>query len=168
MKYSATMFFVMTAALCLFSEVAAQNNPPPPPPPFGGPGSTKFEQFKKMRMIEYLKLDEETSVRFIARYNKFLEQMREAGKHREELIDKLEESIKGKASDDELNKALKDIEQNEEQLIDLKNEFVQRLRDILTVRQVAAYVAFERKFNHDIRDVMREMTRENADRRRND
>ena len=58
--------------------------------PMRGPGAERIEQFKKVRLIEVMNMDEETSIRFFARYNKHLESMRTIQKDHNALIDQLQ------------------------------------------------------------------------------
>jgi Spy/CpxP family protein refolding chaperone len=156
-------FLTIAAFLfCLFIiyGTAALAQDPPGPPPFGGPGATKFEQFKKMRIIEALRLDDETAIRFVTKYNKFTEEMREFGKQRNEISERLEEALRNKAGDEAVDKIIKEFIQHEGKSEELRNKFYQGLREILTTKQIAQYIVFEKNFNQNIRDVMREMTQD--------
>ncbi len=84
-----------------------------PPSPFGGPGAAKFDQYKKMRIIEALHLDDETAIKFVTKYNKFMEEMRQAGKKRNEIIAKLDDALKNKANEETLDKIIKEFVQDQ-------------------------------------------------------
>jgi hypothetical protein len=124
--------------------------------PMRGPAGERVEQLKKLRMQEALALNEETSIRFFARYNDHQEELRSAGKKRAEAIDDLQVLLKKNASDSEIDAKLKAVVTAEREVIDLRQKFVERLGDILTKHQIARYVVFERNFNQDLRDFMRE------------
>jgi hypothetical protein len=134
--------------------------------PFGGPGAAKFEQFKKMRIIEALHLDDETAIRFVTKYNKFTEEMRDAGKKRNEVIARLDDALKNKASEETLDKIIKEFLVCDDRAGDIRNKFYQDLREVFSMKQLAQFIVFEKNFNQNIREIMREMTQERERERR--
>jgi hypothetical protein len=124
--------------------------------PMRGPAGERVEQLKKLRMQEALALDEETSIRFFARYNEHQEELRSAGKKRAEVIDDLQALVKKNAPESEVDAKLKVVVTAEREVIDVRQKFVEKLGDILTKHQIARYVVFERNFNQDLRELMRE------------
>ena len=82
MKGAPTRWLIVVWPLVLASNLLAQDQPPS-----RGPGAERIEQFKKVRLMEVLKMDEETSIRFFARYDKFLEGLRAVQKEHNALID---------------------------------------------------------------------------------
>ncbi|MCU0453794.1 MAG: hypothetical protein MUE68_09055 [Bacteroidetes bacterium] len=124
--------------------------------PMRGPAGQRVEQLKKLRMQEALALDEETSIRFFARYNEHQDELRAVGKSRGDLIDDLQSLLKKNAPEAEIDAKLRDVLKAEKQVIDLRLKFADKLGEILTRSQVARYVVFERNFNQDLRELMRE------------
>jgi len=118
------------------------------------------EQLKKLRLQEALKLDEETSVRFFARYNEHQEGLRSIGKRRSEAIDGLQKLVRKNAPDAEIDAQLKTVVASETDVTSIRSKFLEKLRDILTPAQIALYVVFERNFNQDLREIMRENAQE--------
>ena len=125
-----------------------------------GPGAQRVEQLKKLRLQEALKLDEETSVRFFARYNEHQEGLRSIGKRRSEAIDGLQKLVRKNAPDAEIDAQLKTVVAIETDVTSIRSKFLEKLRDILTPAQIALYVVFERNFNQDLREIMRENAQE--------
>ena len=121
------------------------------------PGPERVEQFKKIRMMEVLNLDEETSVRFFARYDKEQKLIRDLTSQRNDIIDRLEQLTKGSAPDAEYDKAFKELRDVENQVHEARIGYWDSLSDILTKKQLAEYTVFERNFFRDLRDIMREM-----------
>lgn len=130
----------------------------------GMPGE-RIEQFKKVRMLEALKLDEETSVRFISRYNKHQEEMKDLEQQRRELLGQLRALRQSNASNTDLEKALADLRSLQDKLIQARQRYIDDLKQVLTSRQIADYVIFEENFVQNLRDIMRDMQRERMDRR---
>lgn len=128
--------------------------------PMRGPGGQRVEQLKKLKMQEAMALDEETSVRFFARYNEHQEDLRKVGRKRAEAIDELELLVRKNAPDTEIDAKLKDVVKVEREVAEVRQRFFDKLGDILTKQQIARYVVFERNFNQDLRDLMRESAQE--------
>jgi len=149
-------FLLLTLVLVFTWAAVAQRIPRGP----RGPGPERVEQFKKIRMMEVLKLDEETSVRFFARYDKEQELIRSLTAKRNRTIDQLENLTATPASDAEIDKYFKELRDVEDQVHEARIKYWDSLSEILTKKQLAEYVAFERNFFRDLRDLMRE-TQEN-------
>jgi len=149
-------FLLLTLVLVFTCAAVAQRIPRGP----RGPGPERVEQFKKIRMMEVLKLDEETSVRFFARYDKEQELIRSLTAKRNRTIDQLENLTATPASDAEIDKYFKELRDVEDQVHEARIKYWDSLSEILTKKQLAEYVAFERNFFRDLRDLMRE-TQEN-------
>ncbi|MCX6139191.1 MAG: hypothetical protein NTV54_17045 [Ignavibacteriales bacterium] len=121
------------------------------------PAFERVESFKKVRLLETLKLDEATSVKFIARYNQHIERMRAADRARGELVDKLEQQMAADASDAEFAQSFAILADYEKKMLDGRIGFISELREILTARQVAQFIIFERTFNKDLRNIIRDI-----------
>lgn len=144
-----------TAAAILSVGILAQDQFP-----MRGPAAQRVEQLKKLRLMEALKLDEETSIRFFARYNEHQEELRGIGKNRAGAIDDLQSLARKDAPEGEIDAKLKEIMGIESEVLAARNKFLGKLKEVLSVRQVAQYVVFERNFNQDLRDMMRESAQE--------
>ena len=116
----------------------------------------RLEQLEKIKLIESLDLDEETSIRFFARRNDSKNQIRELEKKAEDIISELERSYKT----DDTNQAEKQKQLISELLktkgsIETKrNEFIKSLDDILSTEQIAKLIVFEKNFRDEIRNIL--------------
>lgn len=128
--------------------------------PMGGPARERVEQFKKIRMMEVLKLDEEMSLRFFARYNKYQEGLREVVGRRDGFIDDLATLRKSSATDAEYEKVFKELYAIESKIAEERSKFLQELKSVISTKQIAEYVIFERNFNRQLMQLMREMAQE--------
>ena len=129
-----------------------------------GPATARLEQFKKVRLLEALKLDEETSVRFVTRYNKHQDAMRDVNQKRNALIDQLQAMSKSGAADAEIDKTIKDLIGTETKVTEARTKFLADLKDVLSMKQIAQVIVFERNFYRDIRDTIRELAQDRQDR----
>jgi hypothetical protein len=141
---------------------AQQDNPQGPP--MRGPAMERVEQWKKVRMMEVLKLDEETSIRFFNRYNKEQQEIRDIQRRREELLRQLESLIRSNAGEKDLEKTFQDLQALEGKAVDTRDSFLKDARGILTLKQLASYVIFENNFNRSLRELMRDMPQQRMDR----
>ena len=151
-KFSALIVFVFSSALG--QEM-----------PLRGPAMERVEQFKKIRMMEVLKLDEESSLRFFARYNKFQEGLREITVKRDGFIDQLAALRKSNAGDGEYEKVFKELTSVEGKMAEERSKFLQELKGVVSTKQIAEYIVFERNFNRQLFQLVREMAQERNQRR---
>lgn len=128
--------------------------------PFGQRPMERLESYKKVRMLETLKLEEETALKLISRYDKHRQAIRELDEERKTLIDKLEEKVNAGASDSEFQKLFSELREVEKKIFEARTKYISELKEILTAKQLAEYLIFERNFARDIRDIMRENQKE--------
>jgi hypothetical protein len=133
-----------------------------------GPGAERIEQFKKIRLMDVLKMDEETSIRFFARYNKHIETLRDIEKSRNDRVDQLQKLTDSDASNDDIMKAVNDVTALDGKMTEERSKFLTDLKDVLTVKQIGKYVVFERNFNQNLRDLMRDVARDRWEHRRSE
>lgn len=128
-------------------------------PALGGRAMERLESLKKVRMIEALALDEETGVKLVNRYARHRESMKSLEKERSAVVDDIAKLAERNASDADYQKAFARLADAERNAIAERAAFIAGLKDILTQKQTAAYIVFERDFVRDIRDIMRENQR---------
>ena len=151
------IFFILLLIICtsLYSQ-----DPLPP----RGPAAERIAQFKKVRLMEVLKFDEETSIRFFARYSKYEASLHAIQKDHNALIDRLQEIVQSHGTNSEIEQVIKEIGLSEEKIAETRSNFLEELKDIISVKQVAQYVVFERNFNKNLRDIMRDIAKERRNR----
>lgn len=116
----------------------------------------KLEELEKIKLIEELNLDEESSARFVSRLNENRRLMHEIQEKKMKIIFELE-----KVFIDNEEKDPKYFSERNNQIIELDNEFrstrekfVKSLNDILTPEQVAKVLVFEVKFREEIKSAI--------------
>jgi Spy/CpxP family protein refolding chaperone len=115
--------------------------------------------------MEVVQMNEETSVRFFARYNKHEENISAIGRERNELIDQLQKLNRSNSNDASLENVITDIGMSEEKVLEERAKFMKELRDILTLKQLSQFIVFERNFNKNLRELMRDVARDRWNRR---
>lgn len=120
----------------------------------------RIESYKKVRMLEVLKLDEEQSVKFVSRYNKHQELMHGFEKERNTLVDKLDEQTHASASDADFDRTFADLLELEKKISGERHHFLDELKEVLSRKQAAEYIVFERNFVQELRKAIRDVQRE--------
>jgi hypothetical protein len=120
----------------------------------------RIEQFKKLRMIEALKLDDDTSIRFFTKYTKHEEAMRGINKQRDDLIDQLQDMRKSDSGAAGMEKIFTELTALDTKQAEERARFLDDLKTVLSTKQIADLIIFERNFARNVRQVMQEMARE--------
>jgi Spy/CpxP family protein refolding chaperone len=145
--------------LLVFAAVAAQSTAQDNPPQGQGRALERVEQFKKIRLMEVLNLDEQSSIKFFARYNKYQESLRELRKKQVQALGRMQELRKSKAADSEYDKMVDELLSLERQINEAKSKYVEELKGTLTSKQLAEYLVFEARFQQNLRDLVRNLPR---------
>jgi hypothetical protein len=121
----------------------------------------KIEQLERLKMIEVLDLDEETSIRFFSRRNEHQKEIEEMEKKSSDLFYQLEKILKSGKNDAEVEqkKIITDLMDNREKIELKRKQFILSLSDILTTGQISKYVLFEKRFREELRKILLEKRR---------
>jgi len=123
----------------------------------------RIANLRKVRLLEILELKEEQSVRFIARLNEHEKTRQDLMKQRGEALDRLDRLIRNKSEDKEYEKAFADVTAVDDKLVADRRAFFSGLSDILTQEQRAKMLIFERRFERELREAMREAQKQRKD-----
>ena len=105
-------------------------------------------------VIQSLKLDEEHSAKFIARYNKHQDTMHGFEKERNELVDKLDTQSKSDAGDDDYSRTFNLLLDVDKKISGERLRFLTELKEVLSNKQIAEYIVFERNFVQELRQAV--------------
>lgn len=137
-------FFLLLIFMLIPALVFAQNNRPRKGP------REKIEQLEKVKLIDALDMDEQTTLRFFARRNEFRKNTDALSDSLDSIVDELESGLN--KENDSRNKELVNNYLNiEKQIASQHSQFINSLYDILTVKQVAKLIVFEKRFREEIR-----------------
>jgi hypothetical protein len=123
-------------------------------------GRDRLETLRQVKMIEALGVDEETAARLSVMYNRHQEETRAMMREVDLLIDELEDAIEEGKTDDELQQIRSLIGEKRNTYHVKRMNFFTDAESILSSRQVAKLIVFERNFQRDIRRIMQEAQRE--------
>jgi hypothetical protein len=115
-----------------------------------------MRDLEKIKLIEALDMDEETTLKFFSRRNSHMDKMEGFRKKEEEKIKMIDELIEKNddPEDQELKKMIDEYFQINKEMNEEKRIFVNSLDDILTYRQMAKLIVFEPRFREEIRKIL--------------
>ena len=161
--------FIVGLALPCFSQPPREGKP-------GGPGGQAFEgdeplpPFEKReeirkrielirmwKLTEELDLTEETGAKLFPILHTFDEKRRELHKERHTIMNELRKALENVAtSDEEIEAAMDKLDENALAVSDLLRQQRQELKGVLSPRQQAKFVLFQREFHREIRKIIAE------------
>lgn len=115
----------------------------------------KISQLEKIKLIDVLNMDENTTLKFFARRNEYQNKVDSLMDETNDLIDNLDDSIKrGGQKDDYYKDQIGKYYRMQDAIIKLRRDFTNSLSDLLSEEQIAKYIVFEKKFREDIRNLI--------------
>jgi len=116
----------------------------------------KFAELEKIKLIETLQMDEETTLRFFSRQSEHKNEQREMMDEIKQDIDDLHVMLKSgrPVTTEELKKKINDINDLELKLDQNRVAFINSLSDILSYEQIAQLIIFERTFRNEVRKMI--------------
>jgi hypothetical protein len=116
----------------------------------------KLNQLEKIKLIEVLEMDEETTLRFFSRRNEHKVKIDELVKRTDEIITQMEVIFKaGRVyTEAELKSLIEEANTIHTEIVQTKSDFINSLDDILTTDQIAKLIIFERRFKDELKRAM--------------
>jgi hypothetical protein len=124
----------------------------------------RLEQFRKMRLIESLKMDEEQAVRFTAKQRSHEEKVRDLMMNRNSVLDEIEATTDSSFDVKALYKLADKIISIDNDIYRERQRFYDEMRQFLTPIQFGKFLVFERNFGRKVRDALDEMSRNRGNR----
>lgn len=111
----------------------------------------KIERIKLEKMIKKMNLDDQTASAFKEKYQDFSKNMRELNQKRAKAFMELNKSVEsGEGTDSLLNTVL----DYESQIDQARLNFVEDMKSLLTSKQIAIMIIFERRFNAELKKLI--------------
>jgi hypothetical protein len=175
------VLFFMSFGMPCFSQPPSQGMPPRADSPVrGGDGSPqsiekrqkirkRIELIRMWKLTEELDLTEETWVKLFPILRKYDEKWIKLREERRNSIKQLRKALKDKAiSDQEIEAAIDSVAQHAEAMSELLRQQNGELKGILSPRQRAKFILFQRRFQREIRTIIAEARERKSKARRND
>jgi len=118
----------------------------------------KLQEIKLEKLTKKLDLDETVKSSFVDKYKEFSADMRELNRKRAKTYKLMTENIESGNGLDSLVNQLLD---NENQIDTRREEFIADMKTILTAKQIAKMIIFERKFNNEIKKLLKQYQKDN-------
>lgn len=155
MKYILTIALLLLAMMAFSQDGMAQRRRLQHP--MDGPRPERLEKFRKMRLIEVLKLNEEDAVRFFAKQTAHEDAQRLLLKSRNEALDDIEKMVHDKKDGKDIQKRIDDISGIDQKMFAERIRFHDDVQKVLTPEQFGKLLVFERNFGRQIRDALQDM-----------
>jgi hypothetical protein len=126
----------------------------------------KIKHLEKIKLIETLDMDEETTLRFFSRKNGLQNRLEDLSEQADQIINQMETIFKaGKVyTEEELKSLINEVNTIHTEMEKEKADFINSLDDILTTEQIAKFIIFERRFKNELRNAMfKKRKHKNAD-----
>ena len=120
----------------------------------------RLENLKKIQMLETMKLEEKVGFKLIDKYNKHRDEMRELEGQRSDIIGRLESQLQDNTSDSEFEKEFTELSVIDKKIAESREKYISELKEILTTKQIAQYIVFERNFARHLRNIIRDVQRD--------
>jgi Spy/CpxP family protein refolding chaperone len=157
MKKITTMFLVLSFLAFVQSSFAQRREGRMEGHQGGRQPFERLESFKKIRMMEALHLDENTSIKFFARYDKHEDRMRAIEAERNDVVEQLDSLSRDDAGDEAYKAVFDQFTAIDKEIARERSDFLASLKEVLTDKQIAQYIVFERNFMRDLRRIVREI-----------
>ena len=118
-------------------------------------GRGKIEELEKIKLIDALQMNEETTLRFFARRSEFQNKLHGLSEKADQQLEKISDYVKkdGDKNSTELKKMINDYLSYGEAIAKEKTNFIDSLSDILTYDQISKLLVFEKKFREELRNI---------------
>jgi Spy/CpxP family protein refolding chaperone len=116
----------------------------------------RIKQLQLLKLTERLKLTEEQTTKFFPRYTRYQDEFTREYQSLQSQIRELEELQVSAASESEIDKKVQAVLESREITSSLLIKYFKEFREVLTARQMAELVIFERDFLRDLSKLMKE------------
>jgi len=119
-------------------------------------GMTKIEELEKVKLIESLNMDEQTTLKFFARRTEHMNKMKKLVRKSDDLLDRISDLIKkdDEKNSAELKKMISEYLSGSEAMVKEKENFINSLSDILSYEQISKLLVFEKRFREELKGLL--------------
>ncbi len=114
----------------------------------------RIKQLQMWKLTERLNLSEEQSMKFFPRYNRYQDELTDAVQNLQQRLTRLQELHQSDAKDSDLDREIKAVIEERKHVSDVLPKYLDEFRQVLTARQVADLILFERDFLRDITEAI--------------
>lgn len=114
----------------------------------------KMEELEKIKLLEVLQADEETTVRFFSRRKEHTDKMKALEDSRDEKLNQLAKLVENDVNNEELKRKISEIQGIDQELAQARQKYIGSLQEILNFQQIAKVLLFERNFREELREII--------------
>ena len=159
------VIFVLCMTLVGLNEACAQRHPSSKDDDRGSSGGGprgRFNEFRKMKLIEVLKLNEEDAARFVAKESAHEDATRKLMTQRNDLLDDIRKSLrdnkdKDKGDAKDLTKPVDQVLDLDQQIFKERQRYQEEMRKFLSPEKFARFLVFEREFGRGVGDILKNL-----------
>ncbi len=113
----------------------------------------KIEELEKLKIIDVLGMNEETTLKFFARRDKYQNDQHNLMKQGSNILDEMDSAVKkgGDKNSPELKKLIEQYLSIQNDISQQRVKFINSLNDILSYKQISELLVFEKKFRDELR-----------------
>ena len=119
----------------------------------------QLDRYRKMRLIDFLNLNEEEAIRYFAKEDAHREKMREIIDKRNKILDEIDKIIKEEKETAQLEKYFLNLKEIENNMQKERERHQDELKSFLTPIQFGKLLIFERNFGNRLREAFDELHR---------
>ena len=148
MKSLFTLLIILSIALPTFAQDKG--------PDRNRRGMGKIAELEKIKLIDALQMNEETTLKFFARRSEYQRKVKDLMSKANDQLDKISDYIKnnGDKNSSELNKMINDYLSYGEAIAKERTNFINSLNDILSYEQISRLLIFEKHFREELRKIL--------------
>ena len=126
----------------------------------------QIETIRMWKLTAALNLSQEQSMRFFPLFNQWESKQRQLGRERDRLLEELKVVLKReKPKEKEIRDLLIKLEENQTKREKGQKDFWGQASEILTIRQRAEYLIFQRDFEKRIREIVKDIREHRREKR---
>jgi hypothetical protein len=110
----------------------------------------KVREYRMIKLIDRLKLTEEQSIRFFPRFNKYQDEQAANMLKGRQFFEDLDKMKVSNATDADIEKKILQVLEVQKASGEILSRHIKDFKDVLSMRQIAELVIFERDFTRDI------------------
>jgi len=159
------LFLIATITVLLFASSFAQGGRPqeptqdlPPPPEVREELRRNIENMRIWKMTQFLELSTEQSSKFFPIFNEFQGKREKLEEERGEMMRRLGELVESEAEhESEIRRLMSGLVKNRERMVSRQDEFWREAEKVLSLKQQAKLVLFEKHFKREIRGMIEDI-----------
>jgi hypothetical protein len=150
MKTLFTLLVIVSVALPSFAQNKGPDNDKE------RRGMDKIEELEKVKLIDVLQMNEETTLKFFARRSEYQRKLKDLKSKSDAQLDKISDYIKNNSDKNsaELKKMIDEYLSYGEAMAKERTKFINSLNDILSYQQVSKLLVFEKHFREELRKIL--------------